>query len=136
MSAITRCLLYRVLNFLGKNFSLHQGSLMLLLLLSFYSHLHLLLSLASLRNDWLLWQLVGHVMLNWGKAPSKLIQFTNHLYSIWTRNTSKLLCKSYNMDEKSLKKIDNELHVKKKKCVKQKHPCVFYFPNQSSGVHY
>ena len=51
---------------------------MLLLLLSFYSHLHLLLSLASLRNDWLLWQLVGHVMLNWGKALSKLIQFTNH----------------------------------------------------------
>ena len=52
---------------------------------------------------------------------------------IWTRNTSKLFflwrCKSYNMDENSLEKLDNELQVKK--CVKQKYPCVFYFPNQS-----
>ena len=45
-------------------------------------------------------------------------------------------CKSYNMDEKSLEKLDNELHVKVKKCVKQKHPCIFYFSNQSSGVRY
>ena len=51
---------------------------MLLLLLSFYSHLHLLLSLAPLRIDWLPWQLVEHVRLNWSKALSKLIQFTNH----------------------------------------------------------
>ena len=40
-------------------------------------------------------------------------------------------CKSYNMYENSLEKLDNELHVKVKKCVKQKHSCVFYFPNQS-----
>ena len=51
---------------------------MLLLLLSFCSHLHLLLSLAPLRIDWLPWQLVEHVRLNWSKALSKLIQFTNH----------------------------------------------------------
>ena len=50
---------------------------MLLLLLSFYSHLHLLLSLAPLRIDWLPWQLVGHVLLNWSKMLSKLLQFTN-----------------------------------------------------------
>ena len=35
------------------------------------------------------------------------------------------------MDGNSLEKLDNELHVKVKKCVKQKDPCVFYFPNQS-----
>ena len=29
------------------------------------------------------------------------------------------------MAEKSLEKLDNELHVKVKKYVKQKHPCVF-----------
>ena len=51
---------------------------MLLLLLSFYSHLHLLLSLAPLQIDWLPWQLVEHVLLNWNKVLSKLIQFTNH----------------------------------------------------------
>ena len=51
---------------------------MLLLLLSFCSHLHLLLCLAPLRIDWLPWQLVEHVQLNWSKALSKLIQFTNH----------------------------------------------------------
>ena len=59
-------------------FSLHQASLMLLLLLSFYSHLHLRLSLAPLWIDWLPWQLVGHVPLNWSKVLSKLIQFINH----------------------------------------------------------
>ena len=31
----------------------------------------------------------------------------------------------------SLQDLDNELHVKGKKCVKQKYACVFYFPNQS-----
>ena len=36
-----------------------------LLLLSFYSHLHLLLSLAPCRIDWLPWQLVEHAPLNW-----------------------------------------------------------------------
>ena len=41
------------------------------------------------------------------------------------------ICQSYNMDQKSLKKLDNELQVKVKKCVKQKHPFLFYFPNQS-----
>ena len=54
---------------------------------------------------------------------------------IGTRNTSKLFflwrLKSYNMDENNLEKLDNELHVKVKKFVKQKHPCVFSFPNQS-----
>ena len=35
------------------------------------------------------------------------------------------------MDENSLEKLDNELHVKVNKCVKQKYPCVFYFPNQT-----
>ena len=35
------------------------------------------------------------------------------------------------MDENSLEKLANELHVKVKKCVKQKHLCVSYFPNQS-----
>ena len=51
---------------------------MILLLLSFYSDLYLLLSLAPLWIDWLLWQLVGNVPVNWSKALSKLIQFTNH----------------------------------------------------------
>ena len=40
------------------------------------------------------------------------------------------------MDENSLEKLANELHVKVKKCVKQKHLCVFYFPNQSQGARY
>ena len=31
----------------------------------------------------------------------------------------------------SLEKLDNELLIKVKKCVKEKHACVFYFPNQS-----
>ena len=35
------------------------------------------------------------------------------------------------MDQNSLENLDNELHVKVNKYVKQKHPCVFYFPNQS-----
>ena len=39
--------------------------------------------------------------------------------------------KSYNMDENRLEKFDNELHVKLKKCVKQKHLRVFYFFNRS-----
>ena len=51
---------------------------MLLLVLSFYSHLHLLLFLAPLRTDWLPWQLVGPVPLNWSKMLSKFLQFTNH----------------------------------------------------------
>ena len=51
---------------------------MLLLLLSFYSYPHLLLSLAPLRIEWLSWQLVGHVPLNWSKVLSKLLKFTNH----------------------------------------------------------
>ena len=59
-------------------FSLHQASLMLLLLLSFYSHLHLLLFLALLWIDWLPWMLVGHVPQNWSKVLSKFSQFTNH----------------------------------------------------------
>ena len=51
---------------------------MLLLLLSFYSHLHPLLFLAPFRIDWLPRQLVGHVSLNWSKMLSKFLQFTNH----------------------------------------------------------
>ena len=51
---------------------------MLLLLLSFYSHLHLLLFLPPLQIDCLPWQLVGHVPLNWSKMFSKFLQFTNH----------------------------------------------------------
>ena len=31
----------------------------------------------------------------------------------------------------SLEKLDNELHIKVKKCVKEKYACVFYFSNQS-----
>ena len=120
---------------------------MLLLLLSFYSYLHLLLSLAPLRIDWLSWQLVGHVPLNWSKVLSKLIQFTNHHVRVKVTgkringgfglgleiqvNYFLLRDKSYNMAENSLEKLDNELHVKVKKCVKQKNPCAFYFPNQS-----
>ena len=41
-------------------FSLHQASLMFLMLLSFYSHLHLLLFLAPLWTDWLPWQHHSH----------------------------------------------------------------------------
>ena len=49
---------------------------------------------------------------------------------IWTRNTSKLKYKyTSKLDENNLGKLDNELHVKVKKCLKQKHPCVIYFPN-------
>ena len=51
---------------------------MLLLVLSFYTHLHLLLSLAPLLIDQLPWLLVGHVPLNWSKAVSKFLQLTNH----------------------------------------------------------
>ena len=47
-------------------------------MLSFYSHLHLLLFLAPLRIDWLPWQLVGPVPLNWSKVLSKFLQFINH----------------------------------------------------------
>ena len=50
---------------------------MLLLLLSFYSHLHPLLFLAPFRIDWLPRQLVGHVPLNCSKMLSKFLQFTN-----------------------------------------------------------
>ena len=92
---------------------------MLLLLLSFYSHLHLLLSLAPLRIDWLPWQLVEHVLLNWSKVLSKLIQFTNH--HVLVEITFLWRCKSYNMDKKSLEKFDKELHVKVTKCVKHIH---------------
>ena len=101
---------------------------MFLLLLSFYSHLHLLLSLAALRIDWLPWQLVGHVPLNRSKALSKLIQFTNHhvLVEVTGNRVNRGFrfgleiqvnyfflwrCKNYNMDENSLKKLDNEFHV-------------------------
>ena len=42
----------------------------------------------------------------------------------------------YHMDENNLEKLDNELHVKVKKCLKQKRPCVNYFPNLSQGVRY
>ena len=39
--------------------------------------------------------------------------------------------------KKILEKLDHELlHVKVKKRVKQKHACVFYFPNQSWSVRY
>ena len=51
---------------------------MLLLLLCFYSHVHLLLFLAPLWIDWLPWQLVRHIVLNWSKVLSKFLQFTNH----------------------------------------------------------
>ena len=51
---------------------------MLLLLLSFYSHLHLLLSLALLWIDWFPRQLVGHVALHWNKKVSKFLQFINY----------------------------------------------------------
>ena len=50
----------------------------MLLLLSFCSYVHLLLSVAPLRIDWLPLQLEGRVPLNWSKVLSKLIQFTNH----------------------------------------------------------
>ena len=51
---------------------------MLLLLLSFYFHLHLLLFLVHLWIDWLPWQLVRHIALNWSKVLSKSLQSTNH----------------------------------------------------------
>ena len=112
---------------------------------------HLLLSLAPLRFDWLPRHLVGHVALNWNKVVSKFLQLTNYYDRLelkksqswcWigTRKTCKLFflwrCKSYNMDENILEKLDNKLHVKVKKCVKRKHACVFYFPNQPECVHY
>ena len=59
-------------------FSLHQASLVLLLPLSFYSHLPLLLFLAPLRIDRVSWQLVGHVPLNWSNVLSKFLHFTNY----------------------------------------------------------
>ena len=51
---------------------------MYLLLLYLYSTLYLLLSLAPFWIDWLPWQLVGNVPLNWSKVFFKLVQFTNH----------------------------------------------------------
>ena len=97
----------------------------MLLLLSFYSHLHLLLSLALLWIDWLPWQLIGYVLLNCSKTLSKLILFTNH--HVLVEVTGKRVnhgfefgltiqvnyflwrCKSYNMDDNSLENFDNEL---------------------------
>ena len=64
--------------------------------------LHLLLSLAPHWIDWLHWQLVGHVPLNWSKALSKNSVYkssrsggshwkdSQSWFSIWTRNASNL----------------------------------------------
>ena len=109
---------------------------MLLLLLSFYSHLHLLLSLAPLFTDWMPWQLVGHVPLIWSKVLSikgssrGYWKESQSWFCIGNRNKSKLFiswrCKSYNMDENSLEKLDNELHVKER-CLTKK-SMFFIFP--------
>ena len=59
------------------NFSPHQICFMLLLLLFFYSHLHLLQSLAPLRIDWFPWQLVEHAPLNWEQVEVTGKRFNN-----------------------------------------------------------
>ena len=79
--------------------------------------------------------IVGHVPLNWSKVASKFLQLTNHHIrvevtgkrvnrGVWigTRNTCKLFfygdASVITWVNNSLEKLDNELHVKVKKCVK------------------
>ena len=50
------------------------------------------------------------------ERPMNFFFYGDAIVITWTKN--------------SLEKLDNELHVKVKTCVKQKHACV-YFPNQS-----
>ena len=82
-------------------------------------------SSAPLRIDWLPWHLVGSGLLNWSKTLSKLIQFTNHhfLVDVTGKRVNRGFgsgfkiqvnyflwrCKSSNMDENILEKLDNEL---------------------------
>ena len=90
---------------------------------------------------------MGHVLLNSSKEVSKLLQFTNQgdwkesqpWCWIATRNTCKLLfygdARVITWVKNSLEKLDNEFHVKVKKCVKV-HARVYFFPNRSYGVRY
>ena len=91
---------------------------LMILLLSFYSRFHLLLSLAPLRIDWLPWQ-------QHHSFPYLLRYFyCEFLISNWigTRNTCKLFFYGdagvITWVKNILEKLDNELHVKVKKCVK------------------
>ena len=93
-------------------FSLNQASLMLLLLLSFYYKLHLLLFLAP---NFVSLQSSHSCRGDWKESQS--------CCWIRTRNTCKLFFMEM-LDLKcawvtnSLKKLDNELHVKVKWCIK------------------
>ena len=120
-------------------------SLILLLLLSFYSHLHLLLSLTPLGIGYLPQQLVWHVPLNWSKAVSKFLQFTNH--HVRVKVTGKRVNRSVGLgleipvnyfygDAWVITWVTNSLEnllmsFRLKKCVKGEHACVFFFPKQS-----
>ena len=56
-------------------------------------------------------------------------------YWIGTQNNCKLFFygdgRVITWTKNSLENLDNELHVKVKKCVKWKHECVSFFQNQS-----
>ena len=93
------------------NFSLHHVSLIFLLLLSFYSHLHLLLSLLlflQFTNYHIRVEATGK-RVNRGVRLELEIAVNYFLYGdarviTWVKNSSE--------------KLDNELHVKVKRCIK------------------
>ena len=77
--------------------------------------------------DYVSKMMLGHVPLNWSKIASKFLQLTNHHIRVevcWigTRNTCKLFfygdARVITWVKNSLEKLDNEFHVKVKKCVK------------------
>ena len=82
--------------------------------------------------------IVGHASLNWSRVASKLPQLTNQgdwkesQFWCWVvnRNTCELLfyddARVITWVKNSLEKIDNEFHVKLKKCVKY-HAFVYFF---------
>ena len=103
-------------------------------------------AVAIIWDDCVSKKIVGHDPLKWSKVASKSLQFTNHhiccdwkesLLWCWigSRNTCKLFfygdARVITWVKNSLEKLDKEFHVKVKKCVKQKHAYVSFFPNQS-----
>ena len=77
-------------------------------------------------------KIVGHVPLNWSKVASKFLWLTNHSCrgdwkesQLWcwirTQNTCKLFfygnTRVITWVKNSLEKLDNEFHIKVKKCV-------------------
>ena len=69
-------------------------------------------------------KIVGHVPLSWSKVASKFLQFTNHHTRVEETGKRVIIPVIYFLMEmqestwveNSLEKLDNELHVKAKKC--------------------